>query len=360
MLHFHPLTVREIRRETDDCVSIVFDPPAEFVDEYRYIQGQHLNFKVLLDGEDVRRSYSICSSVGENELRVAIKKVDGGVFSTFANERLRVGDTLEVMAPAGRFNTPVDPDHENTYVAFAAGSGITPVSSIIKTTLETEPNGRFVLFYGNRNRDSIIFREQFEDLKNRFMDRFSLHHILSREAQEIELYNGRLDTEKVQLLGRSVFRPEAITQFYVCGPSTMIEDVAAGLNQFGVDDDRIHFERFVTGPLPDAEHVKKQAVEVEGHEQQSRVTVILDGRRTEFGMDYNADSILDAAIERGFDLPFSCKGGVCSTCRTKLVEGKVDMEVNYALEPHEVDAGYVLACQSRPLTDKVVVDFDAP
>lgn len=359
MLHFHPLEVVEVKPETDDAVSVILRVPPELAEEYRYLPGQHITFRTKIEEQDVRRTYSICSGVDEKLLRLVIKRQPGGgLFSDYANERLEAGQTLNVLTPTGSFHTDLDPGNRKVYVAFAAGSGITPVISIIKSTLATEPRSRFALFYGNRNRQSIILREELEDLKNRYLERFSLHFVLSREHRDVPLYNGRLDGEKCEALCRAFCPVESVDEFFICGPSTMIEDVSAGLQRMGVDKSRIHFERFATALARTKAPRPARQARAEGQEKQSSVTVILDGVRTEFAMEYDDRSLLDAALEHGADLPFSCKGGVCCTCRAKLKEGKVDMAVNYALEPHEVEAGFILACQSRPLTDRVVIDYD--
>lgn len=360
MPRFHPLKVASVRPETEDTVSVVFDVPEDLADEYRFIQGQHLTLRCEIDGEEVRRSYSICSGVDEGELRIAVKRLPGGAFSTYVSEHLRPGAVIDVMTPMGRFFTPLDPGNRKTYVAFAAGSGITPILSIVKSALAIEPRSRFLLFYGNRTGGSIIFREELEDLKNRHLGRLSLTHILSREPQEIELFQGRIDGAKVEALCRTLVRVEAVDEFFVCGPEAMIEEVRGALTRLGVDPRRIHFELFNLNPSqlrPPAP--RPRAARVEGGGEESRVAVILDGKRTEFGLPYNTDSVLDAGRRAGADLPFACKSGVCCTCRAKLLEGKVDMAANYALDPAEVQAGFVLTCQSRPLTDRVVVDYDA-
>ena len=358
MARFHALTVAEVRRETEDAVVVTFEVPAELAEDFSYVQGQHLTLRREIEGEDLRRNYSICAGVDEGCLQVAIKKVEGGRFSGFANGLLRAGDTLEVMTPTGSFHTALDPAQAKTYAAFAAGSGITPVISLIKTTLAREPDSRFFLFYGNREVASIIFKDELEDLKDRYLARFSLFHLLSREKQEVELLNGRIDGAKAEALCAAFCPVESLDEAFICGPATMIEEVGETLKRLGLAQDHIHFELFTTeaGQAPAlgaVEHGK-----VEGKGAAAEVTVILDGVRTSFALPYGGESLLDAALDEGLDLPFSCKGGVCSTCRAKLLEGKVDMAVNYALEPDELEAGFVLSCQSRPLTEKVVLDYD--
>ena len=355
---FHKLKIANIRRETEDTVSIAFDVPEHLREEYRYIQGQYLTLKTLINGEDVRRSYSICSGLFDNELRVAVKKVKGGMFSCFANETLQEGDEIDVMTPMGNFYTELDPEHENHYVGFAAGSGITPLMSIIRTILAYEPQSTFTLVYGNKTRKDIIFREDLVDLKNTYIGRFNLINILSREDSEVELFQGRIDKEKAATIMDKLIPAGGADEYYICGPETMIHEISDMLQSRGVDKKHIHFELF-TSPS-----VKKgtQKAHEEGAEdlsgQKAQVTIILDGDSTEFELEMDGTNTLDAALEQGADLPYACKGGVCCTCRAKLVEGKVNMDVNYSLEEDELEAGFILTCQSHPLTDKVVVDFD--
>ena len=358
MARFHALKVAEVRRETEDAVVVTFEVPPELAEDFAYLQGQHLTLRRKIDGEDLRRNYSICAGVGEACLQVAIKKVEGGRFSSFANETLRAGDTLEVMTPTGSFHTPLDPSQAKTYAAFAAGSGITPVISIVKTVLACEPDSRFLLFYGNREVASIIFKDELEDLKDRYLERFSLVHLLSREKQEVDLLNGRIDGAKAEALCAAFCPAESLDEAFICGPAGMIEEVGETLKRLGLPQGHIHFELFTTeaGQSPALGAVEHGVIEGKG--SAAEVTVILDGVRTSFALPYGSESLLDAALGEGLDLPFSCKGGVCSTCRAKLLEGKVDMAVNYALEPDELEAGFVLSCQSRPLTEKVVLDYD--
>lgn len=349
---FHSLKVAEVRRETADAISLRFEVPAELADDYRFVQGQHLTLKASVDGEELRRSYSICAGVDDGELRVAIKKIGGGVFSSWANESLKAGDAIEVMTPEGRFHTELDPANARHYVAFAAGSGITPVMSLIKTTLKTEPNSRFTLIYGNRRQNSVIFSEALEDLKDRYMTRFTLYHVFSREEQEVPLFNGRLDRARVGAFVDTLVPADTIDAAFICGPGAMIDEVEAGLLASGVAAERIHLERFGVPDSGPAHHVEA------GDAPQARVTVIVDGLRRE--MDFRAEdpSILDVALAAGLDLPFSCKGGVCCTCRARVLEGKVRMDKNFSLEQPDVDDGFVLTCQAHPLTERVVISFD--
>lgn len=357
MSRFHELTVAEIRRETEDCVSIRFALPDALRPAFAHTQGQHLILKATVEGEDLRRTYSICSGAHEDELRIAVKKQPGGRFSTFVNEELKPGDQLLVMPPAGRFFTLLDPEASRLYVALVAGSGITPVISIVKTTLAREPKSRFVLIYGNRTTASIIFREELEDLKNRWMTRLSVFHVLSAEPQEIELLSGRIDPPKLRTLCERVVDPAKVDGWFLCGPAPMIGEAARTLEEQGVDKRRIHFEYFTAEGNRPRQDLRGAPVAL-SRAGAARVTAIVDGKRHEFELPFDDLSILDAALAAGADLPFACKGGVCCTCRCKLVEGKVAMTVNYALEDRELEQGFILACQARPLTERVVVDYD--
>ncbi len=353
MTTFYPLRVKAIQRETADCVSVAFDLPTDLRPVFEYLPGQYLTLRTELDGEEVRRSYSICSAVTDDALRVAIKKLPGGRFSTFANEQLRVGDTLEVMAPAGRFTLRLDPEREGHYVGFAAGSGITPVMSILKSVLTTEQKSRFTLFFGNRTSDSIIFREELEGLKNRYLNRLSVHHILSREHTGSDLFTGRIDQEKVGTFLDRLIDQSEVDGFFICGPEEMIHTVREELYNRGVPKEKVHFELFGTAVS------KKRVIREDEPEVQSTILIKLDGNRIEFSLSSRGDTILDAALKAGADLPYACKGGVCSTCRARLESGEIEMDVNYALEPDEVEAGFILTCQSHPKSARVEVDFDA-
>lgn len=356
-IHFHRLTVKEIKKETPDCISVLFDVPAELESIFRFSQGQSLTMRATLDGEEVRRTYSICSSPLENQLKVAIKKVEGGLFSGYANARLKKGDVLEVMQPVGKFYTPLDPAHQKNYVAIAAGSGITPVLSLIKTTLATEPRSHFTLIYGNKNRGSVIFFEELEALKNKYMERFTLLHILSREKTDTPLHFGRIDAAKMDSLGKLVDFG-ATDEFFICGPEEMIFCVKDYLEAVGIDKKKIHFELF-TSPGQTNSKVKNQKSKTEDTGIKSTITVKLDGRSFEFDLPLSSDTtILDAALKQGADLPYACKGGMCCTCKAKLLEGEVVMDVHWGLEEEEVEKGFILTCQSHPKTEKVIVDFD--
>jgi ring-1,2-phenylacetyl-CoA epoxidase subunit PaaE len=353
-LHFHPLVISNIEKETSDCVVVSFLVPDALQETFRFAHGQNITLKTDIDGLPVRRSYSICSAPFEKELQVAIKKVPGGVFSTYANTLLKPGDMISVLPPTGKFYTVLNPARGKKYVAFACGSGITPVLSIIKTSLHEEPQSEFILIYSNRSRSSIIFFEALEALKNKYMNRFTLIHLLSREKTETTLNFGRIDPEKLSALNR-IIHYETVDDFFICGPEEMIMTTKKFLENSGIPDKKIHFELFA------ASTAKKQINKPEAvadNTHKSKITVKLDGRYFEFNLAFGAESILDAALQQGADLPYACKGGVCCTCKAKLLEGEVLMDVNYALEPEEVAEGFILTCQSHPTTEKVVVDFD--
>jgi ring-1,2-phenylacetyl-CoA epoxidase subunit PaaE len=357
---FNALKVSNIKRETADCVSVAFEIPETLRENYRFVQGQYLTFKKAINGEEIRRSYSICSSPLEGELRVAIKKVPEGRFSTYANDNLKEGDVLETMTPEGNFFRTLSPKATNTYVAFAAGSGITPIMSIIKATLEVEPNSKFILFYGNKSSKSIIFKEEIEDLKDAFLNRFEVHHVLSREDQGTDSLKGRIDGEKCKLFASNFFDIEEVSTFYLCGPEEMILSVKDTLIDLGAPKENVLFELFTTPVAAAAaanEKATKQVVTADKNAK-SDVTVILDGDETHFQVTYGGNTVLDAALDAGADVPFACKGAVCCTCRAKVLEGTVEMDMNYALEEDELEAGYVLTCQSHPTSERVVISFD--
>jgi ring-1,2-phenylacetyl-CoA epoxidase subunit PaaE len=355
MSKFYPLTVSKVRKETRDTIAVTFAVPDELRDSFKYQQGQHLTLRAMVDGEDLRRSYSICSAVQDDVLRVAIKRTPGGQFSTWANEALQPGTTLEVMPPMGHFNLPLDPQNKKHYLAFAAGSGITPILSIIKTTLLAEPHSQFTLFYGNRASSSVIFKEELTDLKDVYMGRLNLVYVMSREQQDIELFNGRITKEKVADFLKHWVRIEDADNAFICGPEDMMLGVSAALQEAGMPKSNIKIELFAAS-IPKHEHKPRALDKDVRHDTQ--VTVIMDGNHTTFTMEKDKESLLDAGIKAGIDMRYSCKGGVCSTCRCKVLDGQVEMDVNYALEDYEVARGFVLSCQSFPITDNVVVDFD--
>jgi len=355
MSKFHALQVADVTRETRDAIAVTFAVPPELADTYRYVQGQHLTVRTDIDGQDVRRSYSICAAAQDQRLRIAIKRVDGGLFSGWANANLRAGQTLEVMPPSGHFHVPLDAGQRRHYVGFAAGSGITPLLSIVETTLRAEPDSSFTLFYGNRASSTVIFKEALEDLKDTYLDRFNLVFVLSREQLDIDLFNGRLDGAKADALLQHWIDPASIDVAFICGPQSMMEDVSAALQKHGVEPSRIKRELFATS-IP-AIRPAAHAHRVVG-KQDCEVTVIQDGRTRTFTIEKNKETVLDAALAQGIELPYSCKGGVCSTCRCKRIDGEVDMDVNFALEDYEVARGFVLSCQSYAVSDKLVLDFD--
>lgn len=357
MPQFHALPVTAVERANRDAVVVSFDVPADLRDTFAYRQGQYLTLRAEIDGEEVRRSYSVCSAVQDEQLRVAIKRVAGGLFSNWANETLAAGDALEVMPPAGRFNLDLDAGNENHYVAFGAGSGITPLLSIIKTTLIAEPNSRFTLFYGNRASGSTLFRQELADLKDRFLGRFNLVYIMSREQLDIDLFNGRIDRAKVEQLLDHWLDPAAIDAAFICGPLDMMEATREVLVERGVAQSAIKMEVFAATRT--AARARANAPAVDDATDRTTARVVIDGRTHEYELLRGRENLLDAALAQSIELPFSCKSGVCSTCRCKLVEGEVEMDTNYALEDYEVERGFILGCQSFALTERVVIDFDA-
>jgi len=352
---FHGLKVREVRRETADSVSVALEVPADQWDQWRFRAGQYLTFRVALDGQEIRRSYSLCSSPVSGELRVAIKQVENGKFSTWANTQLAAGTALETMPPQGNFVFDPVAERAAHYVGFAAGSGITPVLSILTTVLEAEPSSTFALYYGNRSTSSILFKQELEDLKDRYLGRLEVHHVLSREDQGADALKGRIDQDRVALFAERFPALTSAKAFYLCGPEPMIHGVTNALVELGIPKDRVHFELF-TAAAPAAEAPKASA---KGLDKGTTVqaTVILDREETHFAMRPK-DFILDAALDAGADVPYACKGAVCCTCRAKVLEGEVEMAMNYALSEEEVADGYVLTCQAMPKTDRVVVSFD--
>jgi ring-1,2-phenylacetyl-CoA epoxidase subunit PaaE len=352
--HFYPLTIADVRRETPEAISIGFAVPEHIRDDFAFTSGQYLTLRTELDGAEVRRSYSICSGMDEGELRVAVKRLDGGLFSSFANAQLKPGDTIDVMPPDGRFGLAPDAAAQRTYVGFAAGSGITPIFSIIKSVLTREPRSHFVLFYGNKSSATIMFKDELEDLKDRFVDRLSVHHILSREMQDVDLLHGRLTSEKVPTLIRTAGGIAAVDDVFLCGPLAMIEEVSVALLSLGLPPARIHREIFTTEtPLRPI----KPALVSDAREEVS-LSIQIDGALHKLAMRKD-ETVLEAAERHELDLPYSCRGGMCCTCRAKLTEGAGAMDQNFSLEPWEEDAGFVLTCQFRPATDKIVVDYDA-
>jgi ring-1,2-phenylacetyl-CoA epoxidase subunit PaaE len=355
MSKFHDLRIASVRHETRDALVVTFDVPTALAEQFSYVQGQHLTLRSQIKDEDVRRSYSICSAEQDKQLRIAIKRVPGGLFSNWVNDLLKPGITVQVMAPAGHFNVPLSPANRKHYVAFAAGSGITPVLSIVKTTLISEPNSRVTIVYGNRSSSSVLFKDELADLKDAYRERFNLVHVLSREQQDIELFNGRIDRAKCNQLLEKWIDPAGIDVAFICGPHEMMEEVSASLLAHGLRKDQIKVELFATS-LPKVQRTATTH-RTRGHNE-CQVTVIQDGRTRQFTMAKNKESVLDAGLAQGIELPYSCKGGVCSTCRCKVIEGEVDMDANFALEDYEIARGFRLTCQSYPVGDQLLIDFD--
>ncbi|PWH86445.1 1,2-phenylacetyl-CoA epoxidase subunit PaaE [Brumimicrobium oceani] len=352
---FHTLKVKDIRQETKDAVSIALSVPNELAENYKYTPGQYLTFRTSIDGEEVRRSYSICTGIQENELRVAVKKMVNGKFSSFANDTLKVDDEIEVMTPMGTFTTDIEENTKKSFLFFAGGSGITPVMSLIKTILNTSKESNVTLIYGNRGVDHIIFRDELEDLKNRFMNRFSLMHVFSGEKIGNKLQEGLLDKNQVELIYNAVLKGQNTDEVFVCGPEPTIYAVKDVFEEAGFDPKKVHFELFTS---PTQSNKKPLPTVASAHKVDANIKIILDGEEVLLNLDSNGESILDAAANAGADVPYSCKGGVCCTCKAKVLEGKARMDVNYALEKDEVEAGYILTCQAHPESEKLVVSFD--
>ena len=349
---FHSLRIADVRHETEDTVSIAFAIPETLQADYAFQAGQYLTLKAVIDGEDVRRSYSLCSAPHENEWRVAIKQVEGGKFSSYANAHLAAGQDMEVMTPTGNFCVSPEASNQDSYVLFAAGSGITPILSIAKTVLKEESNSSVHLFFGNKGFGSIIFREEIEALKNKYMDRFRVVHILSRENLGNDIQKGRITAEKCDALFTAFLKNERIKGVYTCGPEEMILGVKESMSRNGVSEKSIHFELFGTS------NAKKTTPAANTPDVDANITIILDGDSIDISLISSGESILDAAQKAGADLPFACKGGVCCTCKAKILEGTAVMDVNYALEKDEVEAGYILTCQAHPTSEKLIVSFD--
>jgi ring-1,2-phenylacetyl-CoA epoxidase subunit PaaE len=354
---FHELRVATVDRLTDDAVAVTFQVPDELREAFTFQAGQHLTVRRLVDGADVRRSYSICSTPTElartGRLRIGVKQVAGGAFSTYA-QSLHESDAVDVLPPLGHFTTAFDPTRSRHYTALVAGSGITPVLSLVATALATEPESRFTLVYGNRYARSVMFAEELADLKDRYPTRLHIVYVLSREPQDAELLSGRIDADRLERLLDSLVPADSVDEWFLCGPYGMVIDAKAVLGGRGVPDDRIHTELFHVEDAP----VEKRAPETEVDRKDAEVTILLDGRASTFPMRRD-ERVLDAALRVRGELPYACKGGVCSTCRAKLVEGEVTMARNFALEPDELAAGYVLTCQSSPVTDHLKVDYDS-
>jgi ring-1,2-phenylacetyl-CoA epoxidase subunit PaaE len=358
MARFLPLEVTEIRRETRDAVAVTLRPREEDRAAFAFVQGQYLTFRRMFDGEELRRCYSICSGVDEGRLSIGVKRVEGGAFSTFVNEGLKVGDVLEAMAPMGVFHTPLDPAARRQYLAVAGGSGITPILSILKTTLKREPKSQFTLIYANKQISSIMFREELEDLKNTAMGRLSILHILETDAQEIDLFTGLLTAEKCGELFTHWVDVADLHAAFVCGPEPMMLTAAAALRERGLSDAQIKFELFASGQTGRAAARRGPDAASGPAGETCEVTLTLDGATRTFAMPRAGQSVLDAALENHLDAPHACKAGVCSTCRARVLEGEAEMLTNHALEDYEVRLGYVLTCQARPLSAKLKVSYD--
>lgn len=372
---FHPLRVASVEPVTDDSVAITFEVPELLCEDFAFTAGQHLTIRTELAGDDVRRSYSICSPAGSGVLRVAVKRLPGGAFSAHALDVLRPGDVLDVMTPSGRFFTPLDPANRKHYVCVAAGSGITPILSLVASTLAAEPRSSVTLVYANRTSRSVMFLEEVEDLKDAYPDRFQLIHVLSREPQEVELFSGRLDVARMGRILQGVVPPDTVDEWFLCGPHMMVSDLRKLLVSEGVSKQAIHAEIFHVEPsgrvprgrTPGSGSAgsgtspagERSAGVAAGELPGARVTVTLDGRTSSFTLGPDGPAVLDAALTVRADAPFACKGGVCGTCRAKVLEGSVEMDTNWALEPDEVEKGYVLTCQSHPTSDTLILDYDA-
>ena len=356
MADFYNIKVADIYKETEDTSVITFEIPLDLKEIFQFRQGQHLTLKADIAGEDVRRSYSLCSSPFENQWKVAVKKIPGGKFSTYVNEELKKGDELELMPPSGTFGVSVMPEEDKNYLFFAAGSGSTPVLSMIKTHLAAEPNSTCKLFFVNKTAKSIIIKEEVEQLRNKYFGRLEIYYFLTKERRDIELFNGRFDDDKMKVLTKTFIDIPDTSEVFLCGPEKMVNYVSEYLINAGLPKELVHFELFVTGlseeDIKRAERLAQQ--NVEGTE----VTIVDGGKEFAFTMTKDYDNILDAALGAGADLPFACKGGVCSTCKCEVIQGSVEMKINYALDDKEVAQNLVLSCQAVPTTDKVVVDFD--
>jgi len=360
VLTYHPLKISELRTEGSEAVCVTLAVPDELREAFRFAPGQHIGVRATIDGQEVRRTYSICSGTDERHLRIGVRLHDRGSMSGHLGRKLRVGDQLEVLPPTGRFFLTPDAAAARTYCAFAGGSGITPILGILRNVLRHEPASRFLVFYGNRTTASIMFAEDLLALKDQYPQRLALYFLMSREPQDVELFNGRLDAAKVGALGRELFDARGIDAFFLCGPDTMIESVKEGLVGLGVEQGKIHSEHFTSdvkargvGLKPDLQRTKEAPAQ-----KQTQVTVVMDGRRRSFEMPSDGTTVLEAAEQAGLDLPYSCRAGVCSTCRTRVVRGAVTMMTNYALEQWEVDAGYVLCCQALPAEPELEITYD--
>lgn len=359
MADFHNLKVKDVSEETNDCMSVELEVPKHLRKEFRYGAGQHIIFKRDVDGEEIRRTYSLCTDPFSRRWRVCVKQIPEGKFSTFVHDELQEGDYINASAPTGKFGTDVElePDRQRNFLFFAAGSGITPIISMVKMVLEQEPMAKCQLFYINRGAQSIVFREKLEQLRNKYLERFELYHILTRQKRDIDLFSGRLDKEKLRDLSNTLINIEDVDHCFMCGPEEMTFEIRDELVKLGLEKQKIHYELFVTG-LSEAD--KKRAAEaLENRVDGTKVTVIEGGKETNFVMSDAYDTVLEAALGNGADVPFACKDGMCSTCKCKVEEGSVEMKKNYALEKKDLDHGYVLSCQSIPTSEQLRVNYDA-
>ncbi len=357
MSRYFPLRIAHIELETPECVSVWLEIPAALKDRFAYKSGQYLPCRAFIDGEEIRKSYSICSIPEDLSLVIAVKEVYGGRVSTYVNQQLKPGDHFEVMPPEGRFTLPENLPEDAELIFFAAGSGITPVISLIKYFLANFPLGQVNLFYNNKTSDTIIFRDQLESLKNQYMDKFSIYHLLTREISESDLLSGRIDAEKCNAFAKHFFNIHEVDAAFICGPEHMILNLKDGLQLLGLKEDQIRFELFGTAPVVEFKDRKLQPIN--GNDDRvSKVTFRIEGHEADLQIPYHGIAVLDTALNAGIELPYSCKGGVCTTCKALVVEGKVHMDIHYGLEADEIDAGYVLTCQSHPRTERLILDYD--
>ncbi|NKI18647.1 2Fe-2S iron-sulfur cluster binding domain-containing protein [Spongiibacter sp. KMU-166] len=356
---FQQLAIASVQKETDSAVVIGFDLTAGQAEDFYFRPGQYLTLRANVDGGAVQRSYSICSGVNDGAMKIAVKRVDGGKFSNFANDELKAGDVIEVMPPQGSFSADIDSAHSKNYLFIASGSGITPILSNITSILDVESNSKVTLIYGNKRTTSIMFRNALGFLKNRYLTRFQWINILSREDQGVDLLNGRIDNAKGRDLGARLLDLTSYDEFYICGPESMISEVSRGLRSIGVEEDNIRYELFGTSADDASAVLEKHHARAKAYAgKMSEVTVIFDGRGSSFDLSADGENILDAGMSHGMDLPYSCKGGVCSTCKALLVEGEVDQDITHGLEESDIQRGFILTCQAHPISEKVVVNFD--
>lgn len=353
---FHSLTVAEVRRETPDAVSVRFDIPPALREMFTFKAGQHLTLRTALGGRDVRRNYSICMAPDENEIRVAIKQMPQGLFSNWANSALAPGNSIDVLPPMGRFVVPESGGAEPYYVAIAGGSGITPIMSILKTVLKERPRSRFVLLYGNRDSSSIMFLEELASLKNRYLDRLEIYHFLENEIDEIEIFNGRLDRARCEDAFKRLVDVKAADAFFICGPGPMMDAVEAALSAQEIGPERVFIERFSTSDFSAEQRARME--DLERHASGAKLSVTLDGRQIVIPFDAARGNILESVHAAGLSAPYACKGGVCTTCRARVVSGEVAMKNNYGLTDREIEQGYVLTCQAVPTSTTVVLSYD--